>query len=387
MSKEWIVYARTKRGEIKSWQCKVAKSGHTGVITITTKAGEDYKPIVREEIIKAGKNIGRANETTAYEQALSEAASRYEEKLKQGYTTSKPGKSKVSNTNALGFIQPMLAKVFDFKGNYEFPVYMQPKLNGHRALVTVDKNGKYVMYSRRGTLITTMDHILKEISDNMVLIPGQYLDGELYVHGVELQDIASAVKKFDSITSLKVQYHVYDCYASVTATPGVDYSDYTFSNRWNLLVNMMPEDSDIITLVPTYTIKSMDQAIVTLDKFISKGYEGAMVRLDDLPYQHGFRSNSLLKLKKFDDHEYKVIDVIPGKEVTLNGDTVKPGILVCKCPTGLFEVYAPGTMEEKAKILKNKKQYIGKKITVKHFGFTKDKKPWHPVALCFREDI
>lgn len=376
MSKEWIVYARTKRGEIKSWQCKVEKSGHTGVITITTKAGEDYKAVTREEVIKAGKNIGRANETTAYEQALSEATSRYEEKLKQGYTTKKPSKATTSNTNASGFKQPMLAKSFDFKKQYNLPLYIQPKFDGHRALVTIDpKTKRYVMYSRRGIKITTMQHILDELEFADALEPGEYFDGELYIHGEKLQDIGSYIKKH-SDNSYRVEYHVYDM---------IDNNSEPFNVRFSGVRKL--EGLKTVKVVDTIMIMSMDHIYDYFESFLKKGYEGAMVRLPGHAYEDGFRSSHLLKLKKFDDHEYKVIDIIPGKEVTLNGETVKPGILVCKCPTGLFEVYAPGTMEEKSKILKNKKQYIGKKITVKHFGFTKDKKPWHPVALCFREDI
>lgn len=370
------LYALTKNGNTKSWDIEVRGQTKRATITVISRAGEGYKPIVRNEEIIVGKNIGRSNETTPLEQAISEAESRYNEKLREGYTEKKPKKGATSNTNSLGFKPPMLAHPIDKVKEITFPAFLQAKLDGHRALVTTDnKTGKLVMYSRKSTVIDTMDHLLKDIYG---LLPGECLDGELYIHGKKLQDLASLIKKYRPGESDKIQYWVYDI-----ISPGF-YSQRL--KRLKEIVTNAPK-TQRVNFLPTISVKSLDETQIKTEALIKGGYEGAILRLDGSEYEVGVRSRNLLKIKRFDDTEYKVLDIIPGKATTVNGVDRSPGILICGSVGDTFEVYAPGTIEEKEEILKNKKKYIGKEITIKHSGFTNANKPWHPVALRFRDDI
>src|SRR5277367_1861233 len=74
------LYKRASTGKIQIWMIGVEKS------TIITVHGQlDGKSQRTEDVIKEGKNIGKSNETTAAEQALAEATSKWEGKIKKGY--------------------------------------------------------------------------------------------------------------------------------------------------------------------------------------------------------------------------------------------------------------------------------------------------------------
>ena len=61
-------------------------------------------------------------------------------------------------------------------------------------------------------------------------------------------------------------------------------------------------------------------------------------------------------------------------------------ILVCETEHGIrFSISCHGTMEHKTKVLKNKDEYIGKHIRCEFEEYTLSKKPFHAVAIEFRE--
>jgi ATP-dependent DNA ligase len=115
-----------------------------------------------------------------------------------------------------------------------------------------------------------------------------------------------------------------------------------------------------------------------LDRCIEAGYEGAMIRKDDYWYEEGKRSASLYKAKKYLDSEFIVRDITASKDSRGSW-----AILHCDG----FTVSAPGTMQQKIKILENMNEYIGKKLTVKYYGLTKAGIPVFPVALHWRDDL
>ena len=170
-----VLYGVTSNGNVKTWRCDVSKLDDAAELTIKTQTKLNGKEATRQEIITEGKNIGKSNETTPYEQAVSEAESRYRKKVKKGYGLTVPTDLTVADTNALGLPRPMLAHPLDKVKKVEFPAYVQPKFDGHRALIT-KRNGVMLMYSRGGDEITTMGHILKHLEDKVW--EGEFFDGE-----------------------------------------------------------------------------------------------------------------------------------------------------------------------------------------------------------------
>jgi len=391
------LYAPTKTGNIKVWRCEVLAGndpdvGNPATLVITTKTKLDGKEVRREEEITQGKNLGKSNETTPYEQAVSEAGSRYRTKLDKGYKTEIPADTTKANCNALGFPQPMLAKPIDKVKKIEFPAYFQPKLDGHRAIVT-KKDNQMIMYSRQGKLITTMGHILNFLKDRIE--EGQFLDGELYLHGEVLQNIGSYIKKLQPGSS-KIRYWVYDIILDVPFVERLKILRKIFtSSSWSPLgktpqtfEGVQPLEVSPASLLWTGRVYRLETAMKESEFAISQGFEGGILRTPDKGYQAGFRSSHLLKIKVFDDSEYEIVDVSEGKDRIVNDVCLKVAVFTCETKNGLtFEVTAFGDMYEKDKIWHNREDYIGKIVTVKHSGYTKTGIPWHPVALRLRDDI
>ena len=370
------LYAPTKTGNVKTWRACVVgcDTSPMATIEITTQTKLGGKEVERRDEIMEGKNIGKSNETTPYRQAVSEAESRYRKKMDQGYQTEIPTDTTKANDNALGFPKPMLAHPIDKVKLVEFPAHFQPKLDGHRAIVT-KKDGVMVMYSRQGKPITTMGHILEHLEDTVD--EGVFLDGELYLHGEALQNIGSFIKKARP-ESTQIVYHVYDV-----------MTDEPYTQRWERLrIIVGLSSSTPARLVSTMVANDMTEAEIFTADAINQGYEGGILRTPDKGYLAGFRSRQLLKIKKFDDSEHVIVAVKEGKDRIVNDTDLKVAVFVCRTPEGKeFDCTAYGDMHEKDRIWHEREKFIGKTLTVKHSGYTQDKKPWHPVALRLREDI
>ena len=373
------IYALSKKGTVKWWEYEVEVIPELSQTTLIIRHATalDAKPIEQRRGV-VGKHIGKANFTTPYEQAHLEGESARNAKLAKGYTEEMPDPEARYNDNELGLPPPMFAYPID-KGISKmiFPAYIQPKLDGHRALLA-KHNDKLIMYSRGGKEITTMDHIKKAVGPMSKYI----LDGELYIHGKRLQDLGSLIKKYREGESEQVEYHIYD------AIPIDQEEEEGFEERITWLRSVYDKAHGPIKRVMTAKVNSMEEALTTKAAYIQMGYEGAMLRRPDCAYEPGVRSYQLLKMKQADDTEYRVLDITPGTTRSINGVSRDIGILHCNAGgESDFTVTAPGTHEEKEEILKNKDKYIGQLVTIQHFGLTADNKPWHPVALRFREDI
>lgn len=369
------LYGVTSKGAVKTWICNVIDNGDdTATLAISTQTKLGGKIVKREEIITEGKNLGKSNETTPYEQAISEAVSRYRKKAKKGYQDKIPNDLTKADVNALGLPHPMLAHPIGKVKKVEFPAHFQPKFDGHRAIVT-RKDGRMMMYSRGGDEITTMQHILDYLDDKVA--EGEFLDGELYLHGELLQNIGSYIRKYRKGISETIVYYVYDT-----------MMDESYTQRYAKLRIILKERDVPVVLAFTHIVDSMDMAMIYRDSAIKDGYEGGMLRTPDKGYEAGKKSRTLLKLKTFDDSEHTIVGVREGKDRVVNDIDLKVAIFECVTPEGQeFECTAFGNMHEKDRIWHEREKYIGKTLTVKHSGYTKKGKPWHPTAVRLREDI
>jgi len=350
-----VLYNETKSGKIKQWVIKVIKIGNKSIIVINT-GFIDGKITTFEVEITTGKNLGKANETTAHQQALLEAKSKYNKKIDSGYTTNKTGKSKT-------LVYPMLAQDFKKHSNkLKFPdVYSQPKLDGIRAIYEEKK-----FHSRKLKIFPHLDHLIKELNGiNLIL------DGELYCHGLNLEVISGIVQKetlseADIVTLNKIKFMVYDI-----------VNDEIYSKRLEFLKKFFKEKNfKNIVFVETKLISSKEEAKIEHDQFVSKGYEGLILRNSNGKYEQNSRSYSLQKYKVFDDSEFEVIDFTEGK-----GKEKGAIIWIFKTKENkTFDARPIGSIEERKRIYKKGKDYIGKFVTVKYFGLTENKIPKLPVS-------
>lgn len=302
-----------------------------------------------------GKNIGRKNETSPLDQALSQLKSMVALRLKKGYSLSHGDFIEVIS-------KPMLSKKLNLK-KLEPVVYIQPKLDGMRCLTDMSQS----MYSRNSDLIR--NHPNFDIN-----IDSKYeLDGELLLpHPYTFQQSISCIKKRNKDTDL-LEYWVFDLI--VRNEPSL-----TFSERWKILQSL--DIGNKAKLVPTERIENPTEVLLTnmMYQYILSGYEGLIVRLDH-PYCIGHRSDSLMKMKSFDDNEFKIID---GKEGS--GNDKGCVIFTCVIDGGQqFEVRPKGSVEYRKELLINLPSLIGKYLTVRYQGYTDEGLPRFPVGISIRD--
>jgi ATP-dependent DNA ligase len=299
---------------------------------------------------------------TMAEQVCLRMDSRVNNQLDKGYKRTKQEALDHKGTNASGFLRPMLAQTYDReKAKASKSGWWQYKYNGHRCLITRVRDS-IMAYSRNGKPIDSIPHILNDID-----IPeGVTLDGELYVHGPKLQTISSIIKRKQPDSAL-LQYIVYD-----------QISPLPFAARFEQLYNY--GFAQQMFIAPTERGYSPDMAHKSHLETVQKmGYEGLMFRDSSGGYAPGKRSSQLNKVKMWLDCEATILEVYASKDGWAIFDCVDDG-------GNGFRVSAPGTIEEKTKILENKEDYIGKRVNVEYFELTAGGVPFHAVATGIREE-
>lgn len=330
---------------------------------------------VTKSIEVKGKNIGRSNETSNAGQAVLELDSRVNKQLDKGYVRSLSEASSPA-TNALGLEKPMLAHPIDKVRPESIDwdnAFAQPKLDGHRCMF---KDG--VLYSRNGKVIN-LPHIVEAIE--AADLKHLHLDGELYIHGMLLQDIGSLVKK-PREESLKLQYHVYDVVMDCRYSKRITYLRGSFPT--DILITRYCTDDVPLQVVPTIQVQDRSQLTIFHEAWKDAGFEGSILRHGMAPYETDKRSQSLLKVKDFSDAEAVVIGVERG---TPNGEFEVP-VWILQMPCGkTFKATAHGNAQQKHAQWEMQRVHIGQTLTYQHFGHSKDGIPLLPVALRWREDV
>jgi DNA ligase-1 len=329
---------------------------------ITEYGPHDGKKQVTTKEAKA-KNVGRSNETTPSVQAEKEAKSMWQNKLDRKYRlTIEEAKKPLP--------LPMLAKKFeDRKKKVTYPVDLQPKFDGCRSLAQWE--GDKVELTSRSGKPYNCPHIIEELEK--VLPKNIILDGELYVHGETFQEVTRLVKKVRP-ESKKLQLWTYDIIDRTNM-------DLEWKDRAeNLLEFFNKEECKTLIYVPSVVCNNEEEVYNEQARLIQEGYEGAIVRLLDGKYIWGYRSDALLKVKTFQDEEFKVVGYKPGI-----GKFSEACIWLCKTETGLqFEVVSKGTMEYRKELLADAEKYLNLMLKVKFFERTESGIPRFPVGLGFR---
>lgn len=320
-----------------------------------------------------GKNIGRANETSAYTQAASELESRIAKQLRLGYVRTIE-EAAAPKTNGLGKKLPMLAeplKKVDIDEIDWDNAFVQRKFDGHRCL------HEEFIYSRGG-----VPHNVQHIQDLIRSEPNLdalHLDGELYIHGMSLQAIGSLITK-PRPESLELNYVIYDT-----------VSDKPFEERYQDLYNATGGLSvgDKIHIVETHRVRNLAEAMVWHRKWVAEGYEGSILRWGREGYEDGKRTKKLVKLKDFSDFEVKVIGWELAKQAIVKGVTyqIPKFIYEVNTPSGpkTARVLAHGTVPEKHAEWEAlvAGQNMDRMLTIAHFGFTPDGIPNIATAKCW----
>lgn len=345
-----VLFGLDKKGGFKVWE--IYTEGDTLFISHGKEGG---KMQLKEEKIK-GKNIGRANETTPAEQAELEAMSRWRKQIDKGYRENKSALEDLP-------LMPMLANDYLKQGHrINYPCYGSPKLDGVRCLAI--RHEDRVELKSRGGKEYIVEHVQRDLMGCM--LPGDVWDGELYIHGKYLEEITSAVKKFNLDTP-SLKFIVFD-----VVTDGI------FEERLQNLYNANLYGISVKRL--EYDIVENEEEMKKMHKFfVSQGYEGIMLRNKEGIYESGKRSADLQKYKEFFDEEFIIIGVLEDTNgnavLEVFDNTANCNFSVCY-----------GDFEERKRQLKHPELYIGKPLTVKYQTRYKDSKlPQFPVGVSIRE--
>lgn len=363
------LYKLTSTGAIQEWEISVNGS------TIITKFGQVGGLIqTATDVITEGKNIGKSNETTAEEQALAEAQSKWEKKKKANayVETINLAKSETADDLVEGGILPMLAQKYSERASkIKFPAYCQPKLDGSR-LIAMVKNGKCTLWSRTRKAVTGVPHIAREL-ERLFPIEEVVLDGECYNHSLkkDFEKIMHFVRQETPEPGHEiVEYHVYD-----VITKG------TFKERYAVLAKskIAAKASKSVVLVDTRIVKDEEELMDCFSEFLEAGYEGCMARNGDSLYENK-RSNGLQKIKEMQDAEFRIIGVEEGR-----GKMFGKAIFRCITKNGdEFSVKMKGKLEDLEIYVKNPDLAIDKNLTVQFQNMSAYGIPRFPVGLRIR---
>jgi ATP-dependent DNA ligase len=380
------LFAKDKNGKVKQWMIHVEEFNEFSRI-VYSYGYINGKQIEYKLDINKGKNIGKKNETTHFEQACSDARSRWEKKQnidkyvelltdKEEYEIEKEVKDEEEKKEEIP--SPMLAQDFNkHSQKIKYPCYIQPKLDGYRCVYS---NGK--MYSRNGKEYAIMYG--SKVHKELLFLEEQFkkegktivLDGELYVHndlkfeqyGV-LRKIKMSAKDEDVINSM--EYHVYDV-----------INGESFGQRLQKIKKLFKNNQQLkfVKKVDTLICNTNEDVNKYNEFFLEENYEGSMIRNSDGLYKQKYRSYDLQKYKKFDDAEFVIVDYTLENDVLGKNDS--PVVWICETKDNKpFNVPSKGTREERTKLFKNGRKYIGKMLSVQYFGLTSDGVPRFPKSL------
>lgn len=346
-----ILYQKTATGSVNYWKVWTERDE---VCTEWGQFGTDSPQ--RQSYVAKPTNVGRKNERDASAQAEFEAKAMWTKKKRVKYFES------VNDAETKLNLKPMLAQEYEARlasGKIVFPVVVQPKLNGYRALA-YRKEGEVPIQSRGGKF-----YGMKHVADALkLLLPAGDMnlltDGELYHHGMSLQRLGSLIKKPRYPESEQIEYHIYD-------STYVGRADI-WSNRWpmlDLLAKTWAGVSPYIRFVDSVIANSDREVRVMHNAFVADGYEGAIIRTMDHEYRFGYRSPGLLKLKEMEDKEFPITGWTVGK------DDVP--MWMVRLENGREMPVRPlGTAEERAEMLQNADQQVGRLLKVRFQDRTDD---------------
>lgn len=360
------LYKKSKTGEIREW--KIWVSSNVYYIEHGYVDGAKQKDT---RLIKSGKNIGKANETTPEQQAMSEAEAKFKKQKDKGYVEN------LEATEDLVYL-PMLAHKFEDKKKYiTWPCFAQPKLDGVRCFARVI-NGEVVLTTRNGKRFPHMEHLFADIK-MFPNIENLILDGELYSDKETFNTVVGLVKKEnltdeDKETIKNINMRLYDCVF-------LDQLDADFICRDKFLQNTFDTFTfKYLAKVCSVEVNNEKEALDKHNLFVQQGFEGLILRNFKGAYELNKRSNNLQKFKHFFDDEYKITSFE-------EGEGRAAGTVVWHCVTKegkTFKVRPRGTEKERAYWFQNGKKFVGENLTVRYQEISPDGIPRFPVGIAIR---
>ena len=370
-----ILISKDSKGKTRIVEASCEWNDVTHSFLIVRKTSQYGGKITNQPIIDI--KSGKANRT-ASEQAKLEYNSYIKKYLDKGYKnikdfglTSLPDKDPGSylgdiTVDANNAPKPMLAKSYNDVATsaFEKEYYGSTKIDGTRCLMHWDGD-KIVTSSRGGGNYDIATSYIKQSPGLLEWLKSHsnmWLDGELYIHGLPLSYISGLVRlQTLSKKHEKLNYYVYDI-----AIPNVPFKD-----RLELLNDFKKtvKDADKIVVVDHVKVSGWLNIKNLHDKYVAKGWEGLVIRDPEKDYKFGARDNRMIKIKMFQDDEYKIVGITEGlrdEDFVFNLET-KEGYQ--------FEAKPIGDRALRQWYREHIEELKGQLGTIKHFGMTTTSKP------------
>lgn len=262
--------------------------------------------------------------------------------------------------------------------------YVSRKLDGVRCIAYIDETGEPKFFSRAGKEFDTLGKVAEQLKRHG--LRKVVLDGEICMvdeNGDEdFQGIIKEIKRKDH-TIQTPKFLVFD----ILHLDEFDNakSDRIFSERMDELELFFDTYNfeGFIEQVYQYYIDSEEDLQDHMDTAVQFGWEGLMLR-KDAPYQ-GKRSSDIMKVKKFFDAEYEVIEtenavnrvIVEGREV--EEEMLRNVVIMHK--GNRVQVGSGFSQEQKRYYYQHPEEIIGKTINVQYFEETTDQNGDHSLRF------
>lgn len=293
----------------------------------------------------------------------------------------------VSDSN--GFKKHMLAKQADKVATSVFDKlkywYASRKIDGVRCsfyykdgeVRTASRGGEHYDYST--TFMRNNPKLIQFFENH----PDIVLDGELYKHGKSLQQISGAARLEKDTAGMDwLEYYIYDVMDSTKMFEERLEVLHDIESELSLGFNPNKEweEGELrFQMVPQEKVVGWTNIQKLHDKYVSEGFEGAVIRDPSKVYNFGGRTNAMIKVKMYKDAEFEIVGYEEG---------LRPEDMVFVCQTELgarFEAKPMGPRELKYEYLDRMDEIIGKMATVKYFYLSDEGVPLQPVLKCIRD--
>jgi DNA ligase-1 len=348
------IFKRTSRGDIQVYHIERDGAKYRSV---TGKRGG--KMVVSAWTTCEAKNVGKANELTPEQQAISEVDAKYTKKLRQDFHAT------TDSIDTVTRVKPMLAKKWaDYADRFapDELLLASIKYDGYRTLVTRDG-----AFTRDGLPMHCSIHILEDLAPVFQKYPNLQLDGEQWSETFkhDFNKIGSLLKKqtpsMEHLVEVRthIKYYIYDVPSMLNDTA---------QERDLFLTKLFDEFNIEFCVHVKQHVVTKDTIFDFYEQCLQDKHEGAMAKVANGKYETK-RSKNLLKLKEFQTEEFPLIRIENGRGS--RSDIAARAIV--QLPNGnTAEVGIIGSHEYCKDLLDNQQHYIGKPAEIQFLNFTPD---------------
>jgi ATP-dependent DNA ligase len=370
------------QGKTYLWQIGFDEGQQQLVIAYGYSSGAKQQATREVEINNSGRNL--------QQQALVQARSRYNKRKLRG------ARPIDEETAQYDYVRQMQANTYKPPESGKpsrqirtFPIGIQPKLDGCRALARQTNDG-IALLTRENKRYAFLDTIKHQCEKLLLYLPDGYmLDGEVYNHDMTGEEIASVVRrsKQKSQRDSDMLFYLFDV---------VDDGTTPYPKRYNLLRRAfracVQDGFELSSLVVLRcdVAHSHDEIKQYHDSYVENGYEGAILRKFPSEKEgtkpslyHFGRCSNILKFKQFQDEEVRIVGVLDGK-----GKDKGLALFSVSDEEGrtMESIRPTGTQEQRAHWFEHPEEVIGRLYRIKFARRSSYGVPLHPVGLDFRDE-